>query len=102
MYNQVLKLNSNFELAYAQIGKVELRQKNYESAMKYFKLGNFRGDKVTLITGYNKAFSEYRREWAQRYLWTIPIAAGLLIICSFLLKGYLKNRKRREKRNENA
>ena len=36
--------------------------------MDYFELGKFRGDKITNTTGYNKAFSEFRRETAAKWL----------------------------------
>lgn len=68
IWNEVIKQNSNFELAYTQIGKVYLRRGQYKQAMDYFELGNFRGDKITNTTGYNKAFSEFRRETAAKWL----------------------------------
>lgn len=68
LWNKVIEYNSNFELAYAQIGKVCLRREQYKEAMEYFELGNFRGDTVTKTTGYNKAFSEFRRETAAKWL----------------------------------
>ena len=77
-WNQVIERNSNFELAYAQIGKVYLRRNQYEDAMRYFELGNFRGDKITNTTGYNKAFSEYRRQTAAK--WLGPIVITIVVI----------------------
>lgn len=83
IWNEVIKQNSNFELAYTQIGKVYLRRGQYKQAMDYFELGNFRGDKITNTTGYNKAFSEFRRETAAKWLgrrlsllWRWPRAGG--------------------------
>ena len=81
IWNEVIKQNSNFELAYTQIGKVYLRRGQYKQAMDYFELGNFRGDKITNTTGYNKAFSEFRRETAAKWLGpavitVVALAAG--------------------------
>lgn len=79
-WEQVLEKNANFELAYAQIGKIWLRRGEYRKAMEYFEQGNYRGDAVTKNTGYNKAFSEYRRETAAR--WFAPAAIGCLTVAA--------------------
>lgn len=88
LWNQVIERNSNFELAYAQIGKVYLRENRYEEAMEYFKLGNFRGDKITNATGYNKAFIEYRRIQASKLL-----GPSVIVIVAFYI-GYALYKRR--------
>lgn len=75
----VLRENSNYDLAYAQIGKSLLRQKDYAQAMAYFKLGNFRGDRVVLDSGYNKAFTQYRRELLMQWWWAFLLGAVLVV-----------------------
>lgn len=65
--------------AYAQIGKSLLRQKDYAQAMAYFKLGNFRGDRVVLDSGYNKAFTQYRRELLMQWWWAFLLGAVLVV-----------------------
>lgn len=92
-WQEVIHLNSNFELAYAQIGKVFLRQNRYSEAMEYFELGNYRGDKVTLTSGYNKAFTEYRRVVASRFLGPTVIAIVAIAVGCSLYKR-LHRRKR--------
>jgi len=52
---EILKLNSNYEIAYTGIGKNYLMKGEFKKAMYYFKLGNNR-------TFYSKAFSGYRGE----------------------------------------
>ncbi len=54
-WREVVKTNSNYELAYIGIGKSLLRQGEYKQAMDNFYLGK---DKVY----YSKAFSYYRDE----------------------------------------
>lgn len=56
----MIRLNSNFEFAYTQIGRALCWEERYEEAMAYFKKGNYRGSEVFESDGYNKAFTEYR------------------------------------------
>lgn len=55
VWEEVIKMNSNYEIAYNGIGKLLLRQENYKEAMTYFELGH---DQYY----YSKAFKEYRNE----------------------------------------
>lgn len=55
VWKEVLKLNTNYEIAYNGIGKFYLRSEDYKTAMEYFKLGH---DKYY----YSKAFKNYRNE----------------------------------------
>lgn len=53
VWEKVVQINSNYEIAYNGIGKLLLRQGKYKEAMEYFKLGH---DQYY----YSKAFQEYR------------------------------------------
>ena len=53
IWEEVIKLNTNYEIAYNGIGKYLLREGNFKEAMEYFKLGH---DHYY----YSKAFKEYR------------------------------------------
>lgn len=93
LWNDVLKINAFFELAYLQLGKISLRSGDYEEAMRCFKLGNYRGDTITYMTGYNKAFTEYRKKLMSRYLGVMVIGGAVLVI-----GGSVWQRVRRKKR----
>ncbi len=54
-WEEVLKRNLNYELAYIGIGRAYRREGESEKALTYFKLGNDR-------TNYSGAFTDYRRE----------------------------------------
>lgn len=55
VWEEVIKLNTNYEIAYNGIGKLKLRQGEFEEAMYYFQQGH---DQYY----YSKAFKEYRNE----------------------------------------
>ncbi|MCL2126796.1 MAG: hypothetical protein FWH38_00960 [Treponema sp.] len=73
IWEEVLKMNGNYDLAYIGIGRAALRQGDYLTAMKYYKLKHYR-------EGYGKAFQLYRKQWMEENLWKILLAAALVII----------------------
>ena len=75
-WQEVLKRNANFEIAYIGIGKTLLKEGSYREAMKYFKLGNSR-------KYYTKAFQCYRREYMQDKfgLFMGAVLLVVLVIC---------------------
>ncbi len=77
---EVLKRNSNYELAYIGIAQAMMRIGNYEEAMKYYKLGYDR-------EGYSKAYREYRTE-VLRENFSLVMFFMLLIIV--LIQLFLK------------
>lgn len=85
-WEQVLKMNGNYDLAYIGIGRAALRQGDYRKAMKYYRLKRYR-------EGYGKAFQLYRKQWMEENLWKILLILGVLIIGPPLVKGVLKIRK---------
>lgn len=93
IWSEVIKENANYELAYVQIGKVLLRENKYEKAMEYFKLGNYRGNEVTGTGGYNKAFTEYRKEQVHKYLFKTLLIVALAVVCFYLFRLLRKRSK---------
>ena len=89
-WEKVLNLNSNYEIAYAQIGKSLLRMGDYENAMDYFELGNFRGDRIVQQSGYNKAFSLYRNKILTDYWWMFILGIVALCIVVRVIKHFYK------------
>jgi len=53
VWEEVIKIDANYEIAYNGIGKLLLRDGNFKEAMRYFELGH---DQYY----YSKAFAEYR------------------------------------------
>jgi tetratricopeptide (TPR) repeat protein len=73
IWEDVLKMNGNYDLAYIGIGRAALRQGEYQKAMRYYKLKHYR-------EGYGKAFQLYRKQWVETNLWKILLLLGILII----------------------
>lgn len=83
VWQEVLLLNGNYDLAYVGLGKVALRQDKYKEAMDYFAVKKDRRQ-------YSKAFVLYRKDVIEKYIgWVI---GGLLIIvvAVFIIKKIRK------------
>lgn len=66
LWEEVLELNSNYFLAYAGIGKTQLRNQEWESAVENLKLGHDHYN-------YSKAYEQYRNEKISKYIPTIIV-----------------------------
>ena len=58
LWREVLRANANSEVAYIGMGKIAMREGDYQQAMDYFKLGNSR-------KYYTRAFEFHRKEMMQ-------------------------------------
>ena len=89
-WENVLKLDSNFELAYVGIGKSELASGNNKKAMEYFELGNNK-------QYYSIAFKRYRNDLLKENLNVILTGAVVLVVLLVWWNkfGKKKLRKRR-------
>ena len=71
---QVLDMNSLFDVANRAMGRAYFQEENYETALKYARLAKDR-------TGYSDAFWEIRNIWLKKYVTWIFVAA----IAAFIL-----------------
>jgi len=94
-WQEVVKLNSNYELAYVGIGKTMLRENRYREAMEYFKLGHNRDY-------YSKAFQEYRDELLKNNFDVIMTALVVLIVAygSYKYYKFMKTKKMSDMEDE--
>ncbi len=83
-WKKVLEQNSNFDQAYSGVAASYMRLERYEDAMKNYKLGNN-------LKGYQKAYTEYRKELMTDYFLLIPLGIVILV---FAL-GYISRRVKR-------
>ena len=63
---RAIELNSNYNLAFAGIGRFYLMEEDYDQAMYYLKLGQDR-------LYYSRAFNHWRNNWLQRNFWWIAL-----------------------------
>ncbi|MBP3636710.1 MAG: hypothetical protein J6K13_04035 [Clostridia bacterium] len=73
-WEEVLKLNANYNLAFIGIGRSLLRQDEYIKAMEYFEMAHDRDN-------YGRSFRLYRKVWVEENIgWVVAVLACLVII----------------------
>ena len=82
VWEEVIKMNTNYEIAYNGIGKLKLRQGEFKDAMDYFKLGH---DQYY----YSKAFQEYRNEILKENFGVIFV--GILLVSGSVIVLKVRN-----------
>ena len=85
LWEQVMKLNANYSLAFRGIGRSLLRQEKYQEAMEYFERAHAREE-------YGRAFKQYRKIWVEKNIWWIVLGLALLLIIP-LVSGRIKRMK---------
>jgi len=92
VWKEVLRLNSNYDIAYIGIGKSLLMEKKNKEAMEYFRLGMQR-------EYYSLAFKRYRREVMQAHFGVFMTAASTLA-AAWLAFRIVKTWRRRSANRE--
>lgn len=91
-WRQVIKINTNYELAYLGIGKSILRGatdiKGYKEAMQYFKTAHS-------AKYYSKAYSLYRDATLRKYFSVIMSVVAVLIVAVIATKSYKYIKKKK-------
>ncbi len=85
-WQEVLKRNGNYDLAYIGIGRSLLREKKYQEAMKYFKA------KMD-YKNYSKAFKLYRKQWVEDNIEYIFGVIAVLVVFTYVRGGIRRMRK---------
>lgn len=84
LWEKALNYNSNYELAYLGLGRVNLRNGDYEQAAENFKLANNK-------EYYSKAFKEIRASFFEQYFVIIFGAFVLVLVLLYRSLGDGKN-----------
>lgn len=79
MWQEVIRQNSNYEMAYQAIGKALYKAERYKEAMEYFELASARYD-------YSLAFKEYRKEFVKE---NFAVIAILIIVLAIALRIFV-------------
>lgn len=73
-WEEVLKHNANYNLAFIGIGRSLMRQEKFEEAMEYFEMAHDRDN-------YGRAFRQYRKIWVEENIgWMAAVLAAVMII----------------------
>lgn len=78
-WQEVLKYNSNSEMAYVGLGKTYLAEGNYVETMECFEFGNHK-------EYYSKAFQYHRKELMEQYFPMVVIALVVMLIAVRVVK----------------
>lgn len=82
VWENVLKINGTYDLAYIGLGKACMRQEDYKGAMDNFGLKHDRKN-------YSKAFMYYRKEWIEANIgWIVGILA--IAVVAWLVNSIVK------------
>lgn len=91
VWNEVLKLDSNFELANTGIGKAYLTSGDNENAMKYLKIGMSRDY-------YSVAWKRFRNEFLKENLgYAFTVVIVLIVVLTIGKRVYKKYGKKKKK-----
>jgi hypothetical protein len=82
---EVGRLSVNYAMAYTGMGAAAFMKGDYETAMRYFYLGNNRDD-------YSKAFAEYRKEIVSKYFGRVMGGLILLIVVILVVVRLIRGR----------
>lgn len=93
VWNQVLAINPNFDIAYDGIGSSYLNRGEYKKAMEYFGYSNNKD-------AYSEAYKEYRNDILRRYLIVVVLIAAALLVGLVWLLRYIGRRNRSEQYRE--
>ncbi|WP_240644508.1 gluconolactonase [Paenibacillus paeoniae] len=87
-WEDVLRLNANYEIAYIGIGKSLLRQEKNEEAMHYFKLGMTR-------SYHSKAFERHRKDVLRDHFGSVLSGISVLVLLIVFYRIVKRRRKAR-------
>ena len=88
-WTQVLKLNSNYDVAYISLGKAEYEAGNFEQALKYFELAYDRD-------GYEDAYVELRSIKLKKNFGYIFTGIVLVIAAITIVPRIVRARKKKK------
>ena len=84
-WQEVLKLNANYNLAFIGIGRSLMRQEKYKEAMEYFEMAYDRDN-------YGRAFRFYRADWVEKNIWWLVLAVAAVLIIPVVRSSIKKMR----------
>ncbi|MGL4737111.1 MAG: hypothetical protein ACRCW2_06595 [Cellulosilyticaceae bacterium] len=95
LWEKVLGMNANYDLAYAGMGRAAYRNGDFEKALQYFKLANNN-------KGYSKAYKFYRKEVIEENFTWIMLGVIAASSAGIWLHYYRKKRRMINGHNEDV
>lgn len=86
-WQEILKRNSNFDLAYIGIGRALSNSGDYKEAMEYF-------ESAYDTANYSAAFQEVRKQWIEKYFIVLPIAVIAFVLLWGRFSKYYKKKNK--------
>lgn len=80
-WEEILKRNNNFDVAYIGMAEAMFRDGEYETSMEYFKAAYDNA-------GYSNSYKEVRKVWISKYFIVIPIVVIVALVAVFKFFGY--------------
>lgn len=87
IWQKVLEMNPNYELAYRALGNVSQRNHDYDAAENFYKQANYR-------TGYSKAYAKTRDVSIRNNFGTVAVVAVILIAVIIVVKVLHKKKRK--------
>ena len=86
-WKEILKRNSNFDLAYIGIGRSYYNAGEYELAMEYYK-------SAYDTENYSAAFKEVRKQWIEDYFLQLPSGDIVFVVLWSMFSKYTKKKNK--------
>ena len=85
LYNEVIEKNASFVQAYIGLGKICQRNQQYEEALEYFRISEYK-------TGYSEVYWELRDDWlGNNLIWALLVIVLLCVLKIFHVYGKIYN-----------
>ncbi len=84
-WEEVLKHNANYNLAFIGIGRSLMRQEKFEEAMEYFEMAHDRDN-------YGRAFRQWRKIWVEENIGWLVIVLAVVMIVPLIIRTIKKTR----------
>lgn len=86
-WEEILKRNNNFDVAYVGIASALYQQGDYEEAMEYYRAAYD-------VSGYSDSYGEIRKEWISNFFLIIPVVVIVIAVLVVKFFGYAAKRNR--------
>lgn len=86
-WEEILKRNNNFDVAYIGMAEAKFREGDFETSMEFYKAAYDNG-------GYSNSYKEIRKIWISKYFLVIPVVAIAFLVAVFWFFGYAGKRNK--------